>query len=1224
LSLHNDVFKALLSLHAYNVGYNTGIIAGTSSISGAPPANNNVGLPLQLGTATFVKQSDVESGEAGVSAGFYAVAYQLASGEKVITYRGTDQNASWPLSLAGSDLWNGYGVGGGSPYGEQARFAIQFFNNVAGPDPLSANVSTTGHSLGGGLAGLVGALYGKTGTLFDNMAFEFASSTAYDISVKNMNGQYGFTDPDDTALRQSIYGSATPWQPNIGNLASYSISGEFLAINRWDQATPETTLSLGGATGLSAFELHSMSLLTLRMFALLHPEQAGTTWTNVGEPFWKALFSENIGAQIVPAAWVGFASTQASVMRDAIAYSAIDEGVRPFGDVAIRAMFNDASDLGRFSQFLTSWGGVGRGPLNEGIRKGMSEILVENAGRLAIEKTMASANPNALSGVLSITPGWNNQPAVMTADVSALKTGTGPAAIGLATIVDAAHVFIGFQNIALKDILQTVHGSDYLKVFDAVEMASTAFTQYAETQAHAGATFSIGGSWTDWMRGGAGHDVLIGGEGTDYVYGDAGNDILIGGNENDILAGGAGSDWLFGGAGYDTVEFTREGSPSATTTTLTFGTDYIVAADGLGVDHLSGVEKLQFGHGSSDMIIINRSTDTIGVVAIDAGFSGTATELDTIDFSGSALNASGQPLVWDWTAPEPLGVNFTNVERLITTSGADHVQLPLAATGVRSITTLGGDDIIDVSLAPVLTGNRIYVLDGGLDNDVIVGSNGTDRIIAGNGVNLLQGLGGDDVFVTTSGVDAMQGGDGFDTVDYSGAAGAATIFLGTQSSNAGVAAGDTLVNIEKIIGTAFTDRLVGHTGNDEFWGGAGDVADILDGRQGDDKLYGEGGNDMLYGGAGADRIDGGDGFDFTDYFNSTAGVSVWVDTYAPGSGGEAEGDILISIERINGSNLHDDRIEGTDASNIFIGFGGNDTLVGRGGNDQLEGRAGNDKLYGGVGIDTLMGGDGDDILNGGLDADILQGGAGTDTADYGYDGTSAATGVRVDLRLLTQAIGSGEASGDQLRDIENITGSSGTDVLTGNSGNNILIGGGHDWSGSFQQSGTTHYHGDEAIFQGRWRDYVITETTLADGTAAVRLEDKRTNAGTMFDGIDTVASVEEFYFADGATQVAGALVVNLAPKAISGWVTKQYEGGYASGTVFGSFTAIDDNIYDEIAWSDSSGLFSMVKTGDMTADLVLNTGVMFESGSYSVALTATDLAGASRTQTVSFYLYDIV
>ncbi len=105
------------------------------------------------------------------------------NGQTFIAYRGTVFNAFW------SEAWNGYGVGAGSPYGAQAREAIEFYQQVVNglnPAPsgyASTGVVVTGHSLGGGLAGFIGDLYSLQGEVFDNMPFEAAASGAYGVST---------------------------------------------------------------------------------------------------------------------------------------------------------------------------------------------------------------------------------------------------------------------------------------------------------------------------------------------------------------------------------------------------------------------------------------------------------------------------------------------------------------------------------------------------------------------------------------------------------------------------------------------------------------------------------------------------------------------------------------------------------------------------------------------------------------------------------------------------------------------------------------------------------------------------------------------------------------------------------------------------------------------------------------------------------------------------------
>ena len=124
---------------------------------------------------------------------------------------------------------------------------------------------------------------------------------------------------------------------------------------------------------------------------------------------------------------------------------------------------------------------------------------------------------------------------------------------------------------------------------------------------------------------------------------------------------------------------------------------------------------------------------------------------------------------------------------------------------------------------------------------------------------------------------------------------------------------------------------------------------------GQDTMVGGSGDDTLIGGGGADQIDGGAGIDTADYSASVAGVQVNLNGQAS-SAGDADGDVLTSIERVIGSALDDVIRAGT----------------------------ADDTLYGAAGNDTIIAGSG---------ADLIDGGAGTDTADY-----SGATGaIRVAL-----------------------------------------------------------------------------------------------------------------------------------------------------------------------------------------------------------------------------------
>ena len=260
------------------------------------------------------------------------------------------------------------------------------------------------------------------------------------------------------------------------------------------------------------------------------------------------------------------------------------------------------------------------------------------------------------------------------------------------------------------------------------------------------------------------------------------------------------------------------------------------------------------------------------------------------------------------------------------------------------------------------------------------------------------------------------------------------------------------------------DMLMGTAMDDVLWGGVGD-----------DQLSGGEGNDRLEGGPGGDNLDGGPGMDIADYTGSMDPVhvdlvtpfSVQDDDPAPVRGGDAEGDILTSIEHIWGSRGADTLI-GNHVGNILAGHYGDDRIAGGSGADQLYGEAGHDilrggdgsdVLSGGMGVDELVGGDGNDILRGGDGddalygedgADVLEGGGGADILDGG-DGSDTAAytmsgeGVTVNLSYVgtarPEATG-GDAMGDEFEpnSIENVRGSDKDDKLTGDGEKNKLYG----------------------------------------------------------------------------------------------------------------------------------------------------------------------------------------
>lgn len=273
--------------------------------------------------------------------------------------------------------------------------------------------------------------------------------------------------------------------------------------------------------------------------------------------------------------------------------------------------------------------------------------------------------------------------------------------------------------------------------------------------------------------------------------------------------------------------------------------------------------------------------------------------------------------------------------------------------------TPGPDILIGSWAADLLSGK------GG--NDVLVGDRGTDTLLGDAGNDILWGgLDGD----------TLDGGAGFDYAVYQSSATGVTVSLAGPTGIEGEAEGDTLINVEGLVGSAFDDNLTGNMQNNVFRGGAG-----------------------------ADRIDGGLGHDRASYAYSSAGVEIDLLRAAPQLGGDAEGDVLISIERVTGS-AYDDHISGDEKDNEFSGGAGADYLDGRAGNDfvdyrgstgididltrqfQQGGHAEGDQL---VGIESVRGSTGNDRIIGDAVRNHLIGDAGDDYIDIGTVGTTRMT-----------------------------------------------------------------------------------------------------------------------------------------------------------------------------------------------------------------------------------------
>ena len=547
-----------------------------------------------------------------------------------------------------------------------------------------------------------------------------------------------------------------------------------------------------------------------------------------------------------------------------------------------------------------------------------------------------------------------------------------------------------------------------------------------------------GGSGNDFIRGGDDDDVLGVDEGSedgsseqghDTIYGDAGFDFLGGGLGNDWLSGGTGDDTLMGGAGDDVLDGCE------------------------GADELSGGAGMDIAsYALSDAAVtVNLSNAGSATMKVAAGGHAEG------DVFAMALDAEGMPT----GLLDIEGIRGSMYDDLLT--GDDRgAPVPAVLGDDPSTTGTTETDFVVEAAKPASASNTIYgnqgddrikglagndTLYGGKGNDTLYGGADHDTLMGELGDDALKGEAGNDTLVGGPGADVLLGGtlseagmftddaESSDTADYSASDAGVRIDLskvprGQEAGKAGSigegghAEGDVLHGIENLTGTAYADLLEGDDARNILMGGAGDDWDdamttpLVEGG-----LFGNDGNDVLSGGDGNDWLSGGDHHD-----------DIW--------GGDGDDMLLGGAHDDRPFVTVDDNADGVhttvDLSTTEFDF---TKMV-----DGLNTRAG---LFGGKGNDTLDGGAGNDYLDGGEGDDVFiydaadmnrDGGPGSDT----LDASAATDGLTLDLSLVEND--TTEDADVQLKDIENLIGGSGNDLLTGTSAANILKGGpGNEW-----------------------------------------------------------------------------------------------------------------------------------------------------------------------------------
>ena len=849
--------------------------------------------------------------------GFEAVAFKNTANpnEIVIAYAGTDPDDFFGDKLADLALATG-------TWSEQLMQAAEYYLQVKAANP-DAKISFTGHSLGGGLAALMGVFFDETAVTFDQAPFRNSANFIVASALRNALALEYSADTypklstwlapldrfiwsfDPLGLGWSEEGLAV----REGNVTGVSVEGELLTADipfSFLSGIGEQTPLTHGVTDVSGSNLHAQSLLTAFLQSDQNAAVSGQTLREatrkltdlLGMIFDRNLYYNDPNNKNNP---------KVNFLEHLIQH---EFGNAPGVTTADAMLDRFTSDLWQIAQD----GGLTMA--NSDLTKALTAFSMQAyyGDRLAASETLFESVAGGIH--------FNRYNVADTLDGD---TGAKGYTMYFTKYLDTLPA-----NDRDLIVAQLPNLLDWYIQAGNQAMTATAGTQRA---------FMLGGSGGDTLTGGSQADLLVGNGGQDTLAGGSGDDVLMGGTDTE-------ADILNGGAGYDTYyTATNDTINDSDHSGVVYYKDQNVAGMAFEFAHKEADGTEYYEWQSTGMAVIYNPTDH--KLTGSGGFI-TIENFNKGDF-GIVLNA-----------PEP---ELPVADRVLTgTDGND-------SGSIHEHTYLNHTlDELDYLFSGSISGPES-------DHDRLDYIDGFDSIHLPYPLpNLrIDGKGGDDTLFGLAGSDYITGGSGNDKI--LGELFGPLVTGGPSWGKTGQ--GDVLR------GEDGTDLVMGLYGDDDISGGKD--GDFLDGGDGDDLVAGDEGNDLIAGGEGSDQLFGGSGNDFLfgDQSFSIAPDYSWQGyLYYPDPVYYVlEGDVLcsVSISSLGFQVTYDSK--GYPTGVTFQGLnldeavtGGDDLLFGGDGNDILAGGGGNDTLIGEADHDRLEGGAGDDYLDGGADNDWLNGG----------------------------------------------------------------------------------------------------------------------------------------------------------------------------------------------------------------------------------------------------------
>ncbi|KGM46677.1 cadherin-like domain-containing protein [Pseudooceanicola atlanticus] len=655
------------------------------------------------------------------------------------------------------------------------------------------------------------------------------------------------------------------------------------------------------------------------------------------------------------------------------------------------------------------------------------------------------------------------------------------------------------------------------------------------------------GGGDDTVDGGQFDDYLLTGAGDDHVFDGGGDDTVLAGSGDDIINYESGHDIVFGGEGdgFDRLDLGSQIGGYALSVFAPSAGDFVPLLD-TDLDRPIAEQRTNLAFAFANLF------EPDSTVRLDQAFG---------------------------------SVTYSGIERVVVSGGASR-EVVVGGTINSVLSTDGGDD--------VLLSNR--------GNDIMIGGLGRDAYVFDATATQFAsrpGFGNDVILNEFSGITeihfigALTSDLSFDT-DASQAnlvvdTGVGTVTIQNYFGNSISPQNFLFFTDDVETGFAFdaTGLVSGPSGapvpGNEFLG-TDEADEFTQGTAAAEFFFGGRGDDLFLASIGPDLYDGGTGFDLISYQNSASGVTLDLDNLFPSLGGEALGDVFVSIEAVIGS-AFGDVIDGDASDNRLEGGGDNDRLIGQGGSDFILGGSGADTLFGGEGADFLVGGDDDDVIGAGdgseLGADFLIGGEGDDTLSdlagdntfIGGAGNDFARGGAGNDTYVYEGRSDGFSDGP-------IPGQQNA-VLNG--GNDIFIGGGGDNAVDFSRFGAA------------------VDVALNLGNPPVYRTDDDTDARDFGIGRSLMVS----------TQVNSVTGTDFADRLVGNDQSNRIDGGYGDDVVSG--LAGDDtltggggvDILDYRSENGGAGVF--VALADVASSEPDGTPILAETGTATDSFGNTDI-----------------